>query len=116
MHPAAGVRHCRLETVIDESTPLLARCSSRSTRGTALVYKGNVGTGFDADTMADLAKKFTARERKTAPLDVERDAARKVRWLKPELVAEIAFAEFTASGSVRHASFLGLRADKEAKT
>lgn len=83
--------------------------------GTALVYKGNVGTGFDADTMADLAKKFTARERKTAPLDVERDAARKVRWLKPELVAEIAFAEFTASGSVRHASFLGLRADKEAK-
>ena len=83
--------------------------------GDTLVYKGNVGTGFDADTMADLAKKFAKLERKTAPLDVEAAFARKVHWLKPDLVAEIAFAEFTASGSVRHASFLGLRADKEAK-
>lgn len=83
--------------------------------GDALVYKGNVGTGFDAGTMADLAKTFASRERKTAPLDVDAATARKVRWLKPDLVAEIAFAEFTASGSVRHASFLGLRQDKEAK-
>src|SRR3546814_11338193 len=54
-------------------------------------------------------------ERKAAPREVDKGAARKVHWLKPELVAEIAFAEFTASGSVRHASFLGLRQDKEAK-
>lgn len=80
-----------------------------------LVYKGNVGTGFDAATMADLAKKFARLERKTAPLEVDAVSARKVHWLKPDLVAEIAFAEFTASGSVRHASFLGLRSDKEAK-
>lgn len=83
--------------------------------GDALVYKGNVGTGFDTDTMADLAKRFSSRERKTAPLDVDAASVRKVHWLKPDLVAEIAFAEFTASGSVRHASFLGLRGDKEAK-
>ena len=83
--------------------------------GDTLVYKGNVGTGFDAGTMADLAKKFAKLERKTAPLDVDAASARKVHWLTPELVAEIAFAEFTASGSVRHASFLGLRQDKEAK-
>ena len=83
--------------------------------GDALVYKGNVGTGFDIDTMADLAKKFAKLERKTSPLDIAAVSARKVRWLKPELVAEIAFAEFTASGSVRHASFLGLRADKPAR-
>ena len=80
-----------------------------------LVYKGNVGTGFDAATMADLARKFARRERTTAPLDVDAATARKAHWLRPELVAEIAFAEFTASGSVRHASFLGLRSDKEAK-
>ncbi|UKK83428.1 DNA ligase D [Sphingopyxis sp. BSN-002] len=80
-----------------------------------LVYRGNVGTGFDADAMADLAKKFAKLERQTAPLDVDAAPARKVHWLKPDLVAEIAFAEFTASGSVRHASFLGLRSDKEAK-
>lgn len=83
--------------------------------GGALVYKGNVGTGFDADTLADLAQKFASRERKTAPLDVDKAAARKVHWLKPDLVAEIAFAEYTAGGSVRHASFLGLRSDKEAE-
>lgn len=83
--------------------------------GNTLVYKGNVGTGFDADTMADLARKFASRERKTAPLDVDAVSARKVHWLKPDLVAEIAFAEYTAGGSVRHASFLGLRQDKEAK-
>jgi len=80
-----------------------------------LVYNGNVGTGFDADTMAMLASKFAGRARKTAPAAVEPAAARKVRWLKPDLVAEIAFAEYTAGGSVRHASFVGLRADKEAK-
>ncbi|WP_137869754.1 DNA ligase D [Sphingopyxis sp. 2PD] len=80
-----------------------------------LVYKGNVGTGFDAATMADLAKRFARLERKTAPLDVDATTARKAHWLRPDLVAEIAFAEFTASGSVRHASFLGLRSDKEAK-
>lgn len=79
-----------------------------------LVYKGNVGTGFDAGTMAGLAKRFASRERMTAPLEVDAAAARKVHWLKPDLVAEIAFAEFTSSGSVRHASFLGLRSDKEA--
>jgi len=83
--------------------------------GDTLAYKGNVGTGFNSGSLADLAKKFAKLERKTAPLEVDKVAARKVHWLKPELVAEIAFAEFTASGSVRHASFLGLRQDKEAK-
>jgi bifunctional non-homologous end joining protein LigD len=80
-----------------------------------LAYKGNVGTGFDTATMADLAKRFARLERKIAPLDVDAATARKAHWLRPDLVAEIAFAEFTASGSVRHASFLGLRSDKEAK-
>jgi len=83
--------------------------------GDSLVYKGNVGTGFDVATLDNLAKQFARLARKTAPLDIEAATARKVHWLKPELVAEIAFAEFTANGSVRHASFLGLRSDKEAK-
>lgn len=80
-----------------------------------LVYKGNVGTGFTADTMADLAARMKPLTRKTPPVEVDRTAARGVTWLTPKLVAEIAFAEFTATGSVRHASFLGLRADKPAK-
>jgi bifunctional non-homologous end joining protein LigD len=83
--------------------------------GGELVYKGNVGTGFSQDTMADLAARMKPLERKTAPAEVDRMAARGVTWLKPDLVAEIAFAEFTAEGNVRHGSFLGLREDKAAK-
>src|SRR5690606_34959942 len=63
----------------------------------------------------ELAAKFARLERKTAPAEVGRVESRGVTWLKTELVAEIAFAEFTADGSVRHASFLGLRGDKKAE-
>ncbi|MEO6387327.1 MAG: DNA ligase D [Croceibacterium sp.] len=80
-----------------------------------LTYKGNVGTGFTQDTLEALAAKFARLERKTAPAEVDRVASRGVTWIKPELVAEIAFAEFTADGNVRHGSFLGLRGDKPAK-
>ncbi|MBA4089126.1 DNA ligase D [Sphingomonas sp. VDB2] len=83
--------------------------------GKALVYKGKVGTGFDADLMATLDKAMTPLETDKAPVDVPRTEARGATWLKPRLVAEIAFAEFTADGRVRHASFLGLRTDKPAK-
>lgn len=83
--------------------------------GKVLVYKGNVGTGFDAETMTDLAGKMAPLTRKTPTVEVERTASRGVTWLTPKLVAEIAFAEFTAERRVRHASFIGLRADKPAR-
>ncbi|MXP42900.1 DNA ligase D [Allopontixanthobacter sediminis] len=81
----------------------------------ALVYKGNVGTGFSDETLRDLAAKMKSLERKTPPADVDRTASKGVTWLTPKLVAEIAFAEFTAEGNVRHGSFLGLRTDKPAR-
>lgn len=80
----------------------------------ALVYKGNVGTGFNQAAMDDLAGRFEKLARETPPAEVDKASARKVHWVTPKLVAEIAFAEFTAGGSVRHASYLGLREDKEA--
>jgi len=82
--------------------------------GGKLVYKGNVGTGFSEAIMADLAKKLKRREIKTAPAEVGKLQSRGVTWVKPELVAEVAFAEFTADGNIRHGSFLGLRGDKPA--
>ena len=83
--------------------------------GGKLVYKGNVGTGFDTDMLRDLAAKFAKIERKTAPAEVDRAASRGVTWLQPKLVAEVAFSEFTGDGNVRHGSFVGLRSDKKAK-
>lgn len=80
----------------------------------ALRYAGKVGTGFDAETMDELRGKLDRLARKTAPVEVPKAAARGANWVTPKLVAEIAFAEFTADHVVRHASFLGLRGDKQA--
>jgi bifunctional non-homologous end joining protein LigD len=77
-------------------------------------YAGKVGTGFDAAAMELLASKLAPLERPTAPAEVPRAAAKGARWVEPLLVAEVAFAEFTADGVLRHASFLGLREDKPA--
>lgn len=83
--------------------------------GDTLVYKGNVGTGFSGDDLEDLAGQLKKLVRKTPPAEVDKVSARGVTWVKPELVAEIAFAEFTAEGNVRHGSFVGLRSDKKAQ-
>lgn len=83
--------------------------------GDRLVYRGKVGTGWTMDAMEALSAKMRPLERKTPPLDVPKGAAKGVVWLTPKLVAEIAFAELTPEGVTRHASFLGLRADKDAK-
>ncbi|PZQ56472.1 MAG: DNA ligase D [Novosphingobium pentaromativorans] len=84
--------------------------------GDNLVYRGKVGTGFDSDSLADLAARMEKLSRKTAPVEVDRAEARGAVWVTPKLVAEIAFAELTAEGRVRHASFLGLRTDKKPKS
>jgi bifunctional non-homologous end joining protein LigD len=83
--------------------------------GGTLVYKGNVGTGFNTDTLGDLAERMRKLETAEAAAEVPREDRRGVTWLRPELVAEVAFAEFTADGSVRHGSFIGLRSDKAAE-
>nr|WP_047166539.1 DNA ligase D [Sphingomonas sp. Y57] len=79
-----------------------------------LVYAGKVGTGFDRETMEMLAAKFAARARRTSPAEVPRAEARGASWIRPDLVAEIGFAEFTHEGILRQASFIGLRSDKKA--
>ncbi|WP_394269106.1 DNA ligase D [Qipengyuania sp.] len=83
--------------------------------GGALVYKGNVGTGFNAQDLEELADKMGPLVRDSAPAPVDKVSARGVTWVDPKLVAEIAFAEFTADGNVRHGSYLGLREDKPAR-
>ena len=83
--------------------------------GDRLVYKGRVGTGFTEDVMEELAGKMSRLARKTPPAEVPKAEGRDAHWITPKLVAEIAFAEFTGDGRVRHGSFLGLREDKDAR-
>lgn len=83
--------------------------------GGRFLYRGRVGTGFDDETFASLKRKFRGRLRKTSPFHDEPPEARQgAVWLKPELVAQIAYMERTPDGYLRHPSFLGLREDKAA--
>ncbi len=80
-----------------------------------LTYRGRVGTGFDQDTLHEIGEALAARARKTSPFaEVPRLISRSARWVKPELVAEIAYTELTGDGILRHPSFIGLRTDKPA--
>ena len=82
-------------------------------------YAGKVGTGFDQDLMNDLKDRMTTLSVAkpsvdAASLKTHKAALRGAKWIRPELVAEIAFAEVTPDKVLRHSSFVGLRGDKTA--
>ncbi len=76
--------------------------------GSELVYAGKVGTGFDNNTIDALSQRLERLIVEDAPVEVPRVEARGARWVRPELIAEVAFAEMTGEGRVRHGSFIGL--------
>ncbi|WP_037448128.1 DNA ligase D [Sphingobium chlorophenolicum] len=77
-----------------------------------LRYAGKVGTGFDTAELFRLMEIMAPLEQKAAPVEAPRSEVRGVHWLRPKLVAEIAFTEMTDEGTLRHPSYLGLREDK----
>jgi len=79
-----------------------------------LQYAGNVGTGFNEATLRELKHKLDALDTDESPFPPKAVAGRKHHWVKPVLIAEVSFAEWTSAGSVRHAVFQGLREDKPA--
>lgn len=88
-------------------------------RGKVLRYAGRVGSGFSTNDLSALRKQLTALVIKQTPLHESVDLATvkeagKITWVKPTLVAEVSFTEWTSDGLLRHPVFQGLREDKKA--
>jgi bifunctional non-homologous end joining protein LigD len=80
--------------------------------GGRLHYAGKVGTGFDAGLLVRLAKELSSLEIKHSPFAEEVKAGKGVHWVRPKLVAQVSFTQWTRDGRLRHPRFLGIRQDK----
>ena len=78
-----------------------------------LRYAGKVGTGFSNDEIFRLMETMRPLEQAEPTVKAPRAEVRGAHWLRPALVAEIAFTEMTNEGTLRHPSYLGLRVDKK---
>lgn len=95
--------------------------------GDSLMYAGKVGTGFNGKLLASLHRQFDPVKTDACPfanlptrrprfgLGMTASAMREVTWLKPELVAQVRFSEWTRDAMLRQPVFLGLREDKRAR-
>ena len=81
-------------------------------RGGRLIYAGKVGTGFDRAALRRLSKQLAALETPISPFVGDHAPPGGAHWVKPNLVAQIAFTEWTREGKLRHPRFLGRRDDK----
>jgi len=79
-----------------------------------LYFTGKVGTGFDEQLLRTLTRRLTALKRPEPPF-VDPPKEKGLQWVRPSLVAEVAYAERTKDGILRQASFMGLREDLPAK-
>jgi len=84
-------------------------------REDVLRYAGNVGSGFNHASLMDLKERLEALRSDDSPFPPRAVPGRQHHWVKPVLVAEVSFSEWTSTGSVRHPVFQGLRSDKPAK-
>ncbi len=81
-----------------------------------LQYAGKVGTGYTDKMLEDLHSKMSKIETDEPEFEENKDLpAKNVHWLKPKMVGEVAFTEWTRTNKLRHPRYLGLRRDKKAK-
>lgn len=79
-----------------------------------LTYVGHTGTGFDQAELARVWKMLKARETKSSPFRDRIKSNEPAHWVRPDLVAQVRFTEWTDDGKLRHPVYLGLRDDKVA--
>ncbi len=79
-----------------------------------LRYAGNVGTGFNERSLRELRAQLDALPAPKSPFQGGTGIPRGAHWVRPELVCEVSFGEWTRDGKVRHSVFHGLRTDKPA--
>ena len=79
--------------------------------GTRLRYAGKVGSGYTGESLGDLAARLAPIRSDGSPF-ADAPRMKDATWVKPKLVAQVAFAEWTAAGKLRQPVFLGLRRDK----
>jgi DNA ligase D-like protein (predicted ligase) len=80
----------------------------------ALRYAGKVGTGFDQTTLRSLGGRMRELEQDESPFETFKPIPPGTRWVRPELVAQVGFSEWTRDGRLRHPRYIGLREDKPA--
>jgi DNA ligase D-like protein (predicted ligase) len=81
-------------------------------RGQKLVYAGKVGTGFNRDMLRRLSRRLAGLKAPISPFAADQIPRGGIHWVKPRLVAQVAFTEWTREDKLRHPRFLGLREDK----
>jgi bifunctional non-homologous end joining protein LigD len=79
------------------------------------VFAGKVGTGFDRRLLRALRTRLDALEVPAAPFTKGTGLPRRAHWVRPEVVVQVAFMEWTPHGKMRHPRLLGVREDKAAK-
>ena len=84
--------------------------------GGTLQYAGNVGSGFSEETLAKLTQVLKKLYQLTSPFANNPSIAGKPLWVKPTLLANVSFAEWTQTGRIRHGVFNGLANDKKPQT
>jgi len=84
-------------------------------KGRKLKYAGMVGTGYDNKLLRDLGKKLRDIERDEPAFSKDSLPKKNVHWVKPKLVGQVGFTEWTGDGKLRHPRFKGLRRDKKPK-
>jgi bifunctional non-homologous end joining protein LigD len=94
---------------------LLIGVHDRSAAGDPLRFAGKVGTGFTAPVLASYERLLAGLATDSCPFDPPppRTITRQAHWVRPEVVVEVAFGEWTTDGVLRHPSHLGRRLDKD---